>query len=414
MAKWGNPVWAYLKPSSNSAIGPDMIMEVENIYGNLEKVVWEDDIETCRVNLLPVFKEASSQAQLYAIIKYYFLLAAEASYHGFEHHFIPIDQTFVHNLKAVCEEWGTRLSSPGESDICVYEDEVQSPQRRPKTPEHRGRPGYADRAGMARAVSRSSSNYEDYDDALASEEETEFDEPKSRRHQSVGAGSLARRATRASMTKSANAFDDDNDEVVSELSNTSKKAGRLMRRTVPSETNSSSFRGGSTIVLGSAQSEVLGVAARSSSGRPMHEDEASQTDTASNGSEKENNAPDESLHEVVCEHMHRSLLQDGFPDRPLNALSRRPLSTLADHPSDPSKQRKTAIRKIKKKVAEAQRQTNHSVAAITHLLHMLQDAVAENSRRMDYIRDMLNELAEQQQQSESSAEEPSEEDSEST
>ena len=101
-------MYAYLKPTSSSVTGPTLAVEVirTRVIGGLssETVVSEQAVDSTKINLLPIFKGAVNSLRLYAIIKYYFLLAIENLPAEFKQHFTPINWTFINLLKTVCEK----------------------------------------------------------------------------------------------------------------------------------------------------------------------------------------------------------------------------------------------------------------------------------------------------------------------
>ncbi|RAR01954.1 hypothetical protein DDE82_006151 [Stemphylium lycopersici] len=161
MFKWGSQVYAYLRPSPSPSIGPDLKMEVEHANGgggfNLVEVDWVSDIDTGRVELLPAFREANNRQQLYAVIKYYFLLATECVQDGVEHHFIPINLTFVTHLEAACRALGTQTSPSGDlSENWEYTDEYASPQLPSRNDKHHRQGRLSKLPGVAKVLREAS------------------------------------------------------------------------------------------------------------------------------------------------------------------------------------------------------------------------------------------------------------------
>lgn len=114
--RWGNKVWAYLRlhANPNTRVGPQFEMEVQEDRKDgghvMIPVTWTEDLEANRVHLQKIFKDVRQNAELRAVVKYYFLLAVEAGLHGFKQHCIPVNLTFVQELTKVCSEYGTHDS----------------------------------------------------------------------------------------------------------------------------------------------------------------------------------------------------------------------------------------------------------------------------------------------------------------
>ncbi|KAF7672745.1 hypothetical protein GT037_009246 [Alternaria burnsii] len=162
LTRWGNPVYAYLRPNKNHSIGPMFTMEGDEEYGsghNIVKISWDEVSHGTEVTLKPPFKQAMTYDELYAVVKYYFLLAVEARVEGFQHDFIPVNGSFVQHLTSLCQHYDPDLLTP-ESSFSEYSDDLKAPPKRRKERDRRRPPGYAERPGVAR-VKR---NREDSDD----------------------------------------------------------------------------------------------------------------------------------------------------------------------------------------------------------------------------------------------------------
>jgi hypothetical protein len=162
LTRWGNPVYAYLRPNTNRSIGPMFTMEGDEEYGrghNIVEVGWDEGSLRKEVTLKPPFKQAMTHGELYAVVKYYFLLAVEARVEGFQHDFIPVNESFVQHLTSLCQHYDPDLLTP-ESSFSEYSDDSKAPPKRRKERDRRRPPGYAERPGVARV----GPNREDSDD----------------------------------------------------------------------------------------------------------------------------------------------------------------------------------------------------------------------------------------------------------
>jgi len=148
LKKWGNPVYAYLSPNANSSIGPKFIMEVDERHGhgvhgghNVVEVTWYEAIFEQRVATKLPFKQAATKDELYAVVKYYFLLAVEAGVENFHHDFIPLNRSFVQHLTSLCLHYVPDLRTPTHStEGYTYHEEP--PPRYPTKFDRRRPPGY--------------------------------------------------------------------------------------------------------------------------------------------------------------------------------------------------------------------------------------------------------------------------------
>jgi hypothetical protein len=100
---------AYLKPKSSLTTGPGLDLKYEKAF-NMGGPITRNmrtayAIRSDEIILEPIFKAAMNEAQLCALIKYYFLLAVEDANLGFEQHFIPINNDFLKCLKTVYDNW---------------------------------------------------------------------------------------------------------------------------------------------------------------------------------------------------------------------------------------------------------------------------------------------------------------------
>jgi hypothetical protein len=98
-------VYAYLKPNSNLAIGPTQSIQVNQFfddkgdYSLWSAEVTHEDIEAKLVDLVEPFDRIPTSQQLYALVKYYFLLAVEESLCEYSGHFIPVNQSFISEMR---------------------------------------------------------------------------------------------------------------------------------------------------------------------------------------------------------------------------------------------------------------------------------------------------------------------------
>ena len=151
--KWGNPVYAYLSPNANSSIGPKFIMEVDERHGygghDVVEVTWHEAIFEQRVTTKLPFKQAATKDELYAVVKYYFLLAVEAGVENFHHDFIPLNRSFVQHLTSLCLHYVPDLRTPTHSTEGYTYDE-EPPPRYPTKFDQRRPPGYEKELGVAK------------------------------------------------------------------------------------------------------------------------------------------------------------------------------------------------------------------------------------------------------------------------
>ncbi|CAN9413358.1 unnamed protein product [Alternaria alternata] len=141
---------------------PMFTMEGDEEYGrghNIVNVSWDEGSLRKEVTLKPPFKQAMTHGELYAVVKYYFLLAVEARVEGFQHDFIPVNESFVQHLTSLCQHYDPDLLTP-ESSFSEYSDDSKAPPKRRKERDRRRPPGYAERPGVARV----GPNREDSDD----------------------------------------------------------------------------------------------------------------------------------------------------------------------------------------------------------------------------------------------------------
>ncbi|KAI4640787.1 hypothetical protein J4E93_008379 [Alternaria ventricosa] len=153
LKKWGNPVYAYLSPNANSSIGPKFIMEVDERHGHgghdVVEVTWYEAISEQRVATKLPFKQAATKDELYAVVKYYFLLAVEAGVENFHHDFIPLNRSFVQHLTSLCLHYAPDLRTPTHSTEGYTYDE-EPPPRYPTKFDRRRPPGYEKVLGVAK------------------------------------------------------------------------------------------------------------------------------------------------------------------------------------------------------------------------------------------------------------------------
>jgi hypothetical protein len=93
-------------------------MEGNEEYGrghNIMKVSWDEGSLRKEVALKPPFKQVMIHGELYAAVKYYFLLAVEARVEGFQHDFIPVNESFVQRLTSLCQHYDPDLLTPESS-----------------------------------------------------------------------------------------------------------------------------------------------------------------------------------------------------------------------------------------------------------------------------------------------------------
>jgi hypothetical protein len=64
-------------------------------------------------------------------VRYYFLLAVEARAEGFQHDFIPVNESFVQHLTGLCQHYDPDLLTP-ESSFSEYSDDLKAPPKRRK------------------------------------------------------------------------------------------------------------------------------------------------------------------------------------------------------------------------------------------------------------------------------------------
>ncbi|KAI4684223.1 hypothetical protein J4E81_009103 [Alternaria sp. BMP 2799] len=151
--KWGNPVYAYLSPNANSSIGPKFIMEVDERHAyrghDVVEVTWYEAIFEQRVATKLPFKQAATKDELYAVVKYYFMLAVEAGVENFHHDFIPLNRSFVQHLTSLCIHYVQDLRTPTHSTEGYTYDE-EPPPRYPTKFDRRRPPGYEKELGVAK------------------------------------------------------------------------------------------------------------------------------------------------------------------------------------------------------------------------------------------------------------------------
>ncbi|KAI4607262.1 hypothetical protein J4E83_009718 [Alternaria metachromatica] len=151
--KWGNTVYAYLSPNANSSIGPKFVMEVDERHGygghDVVEVTWYEAIFEQRVATKLPFKQAATKDELYAVVKYYFLLAVEAGVDNFHHDFIPLNRSFVQHLTSLCLHYVPDLRTPTHSTEGYTYDE-EPPPRYPTKFDRRRPPGYEKELGVAK------------------------------------------------------------------------------------------------------------------------------------------------------------------------------------------------------------------------------------------------------------------------
>ena len=112
-------------------------------------VSWDEGSLRKEVTLKPPFKQAMTHGKLYAVVRYYFLLAVEARAEGFQHDFIPVNESFVQHLTGLCQHYDPDLLTP-ESSFSEYSDDSKAPPKRRKGRDRRRPPGCAERPGVAR------------------------------------------------------------------------------------------------------------------------------------------------------------------------------------------------------------------------------------------------------------------------
>jgi hypothetical protein len=128
-------------------------MEVDEEYGrgghDVVKVTWDEDVFLKRIALNLPFKQASTYSELYAGVKYYFLLAVEAGVEDFHQDFIPVNRSFVQHLTGLCQHYDYDPSIPASS-VWEYHDEEKASPPRPANVDRRRPPDHANQRGVAR------------------------------------------------------------------------------------------------------------------------------------------------------------------------------------------------------------------------------------------------------------------------
>ncbi|KAF2024452.1 hypothetical protein EK21DRAFT_117770 [Setomelanomma holmii] len=149
---WAYKVFAFRKPKRSPHMGPALYMEVQRRAPagryEREKVTWNGDIVPNHIELETFAKEARNRAELYALIKYYFLLATEAKLFGHDYDSIPINGTFVDHLTSICSHLGEEISNDERSPV-RYTDESKSSSASSKAL-HRPRAPSMKHDGLAR------------------------------------------------------------------------------------------------------------------------------------------------------------------------------------------------------------------------------------------------------------------------
>ena len=116
----GAPVWAYLKTEQDKDVkAPNLMIVVEIDEGKerprrLRMMNIENEMKKQKhIRFDPIFLEhgAPSQVKMYSLVKYYYMLAAEAGIGGFERHFIPFTREFATTMIRVCNLFGKRGAS---------------------------------------------------------------------------------------------------------------------------------------------------------------------------------------------------------------------------------------------------------------------------------------------------------------
>ncbi|KAI4918638.1 hypothetical protein J4E90_003025 [Alternaria incomplexa] len=139
--------------SRHSSIGPKFIMEVDERHGygghDVVEVTWYEAIFEQRVATKLPFQQAATKDELYAVVKYYFLLAVEAGVENFHHDFIPLNRSFVQHLTSLCLHYVPDLRTPTHSTegYTYYEE---PPPRYPTKFDRRRPPGYEKELGVAK------------------------------------------------------------------------------------------------------------------------------------------------------------------------------------------------------------------------------------------------------------------------
>ncbi|KAH7087472.1 hypothetical protein FB567DRAFT_525095 [Paraphoma chrysanthemicola] len=138
----GNDVLTYMKPKETGGVGPALLMQVQRrVPGHrfeLQEVTWNNDIKLGLIKLEPFAQEVRSYEEIYAVIKYCFLLATEAMLGGYKHHFIPINNTFVHHLTALYKRSGSAPSNVEDGGGDHMDEDRSSPPVSAKGLSHRG------------------------------------------------------------------------------------------------------------------------------------------------------------------------------------------------------------------------------------------------------------------------------------
>jgi len=109
-------VWAYLRPSDDPEVRPEMTLRAEiQEMGkkDVRKILVLDDDESStadHVPLSPVLTVflAETVGELFTLVCYCYMVAAHAQHYRFDHHFIPIDQEFINDLTKLCSREGFR------------------------------------------------------------------------------------------------------------------------------------------------------------------------------------------------------------------------------------------------------------------------------------------------------------------
>jgi len=132
----GTKVWAYMESYIRQNVriaAPTKFMAEVHINDertDLHKVSWDDDILPGQVTLLPVLNgTVTSVDELKALVKYYFLLAEKAKLHGYDRHWIAVNQTLVGVMKKICRQAGMVVTEINERDRRIRRVRYTAPRQ---------------------------------------------------------------------------------------------------------------------------------------------------------------------------------------------------------------------------------------------------------------------------------------------
>ncbi|PSN70641.1 hypothetical protein BS50DRAFT_570172 [Corynespora cassiicola Philippines] len=165
--KAGGKVWVYLRYNIDVNRSPSPQLELDftsaGRHGQCE--INRQDILDGRIDLEPAFANTQrSWLYIFALIRWYFLLASDNRLHNFLMHRIPFNVTFKRNLIQACKTYGPRQPT--------FDTEIKAPEYSDEDSEHEiniGAPhrkrGYKKEPGLAKVYKR------DPEEAELSEEE---------------------------------------------------------------------------------------------------------------------------------------------------------------------------------------------------------------------------------------------------